>query len=417
MNSMTRADFVREANDYIERLKQAPSTDAVIAMWRSTMLPYRLESTDPHSPQYRDEVLSIYRDLSRIEYDVANEWTSSKQTPEEFEIGYPWVSKNLAVIADEVAKPIQILRALHQMNAGEASVIEFGSGWGNLSLPLAKAGVDVTMVDIDQGFIERALRIAAREGLTLDHRIGDFVDVARTERKRFDVAIFQSSFHHCLEFAALVDAIKTNVLKDDGVILFVNEPISHDLQFPWGLRYDGESLWAIMCNQWLELGFHHDFFVEMLLDSGFLPTRLDGIPGLLGEGWKAVRGEAGTAFKELILPAACEATFHAADAGTSGRFCQARSVLPRLRPNSARDYELTFVNYGSKRLAFKLEGARRNERLVLVSGERLTLRYPADQGEVVIRSDTFVPHKQVGNGDTRTLGIHLDRIATVTQTS
>jgi 2-polyprenyl-3-methyl-5-hydroxy-6-metoxy-1,4-benzoquinol methylase len=415
MNSMNRADFVRAACEYIERLKQAPTTDVITTMWRSTTLPYQLESTDPHSQQYRDEVLSIYRDLSCTDYDVANEWTSSKQTPEDFEIGYPWISRNYSIIAEEIAKPIQILRALHQMNAHDASIIEFGSGWGNLALPLAKAGVDVTMVDIDRGFIERALRMAAREGLALDHRIGDFVDIARAEQKRFDVAIFQSSFHHCFEFDALVDAIKANVLKDGGVILFVNEPISRDLRFPWGLRYDGESLWAIMCNQWLELGFHHDFFVEMLLSRGFLPTKLDGIPGLLGEGWKAVRGEAGTAFRDLILPTACEATFHAPDIGTSGRFCRALSTLPQLRSNGACAYELTFVNYGSKRLAFRLEGARHTEKLALVSGERRTVRYPAGQGEVAILSDTFVPDKQIGNGDTRSLGINLEQIATVTR--
>lgn len=133
---MTKENFLTAAASYIERLKQAPSTNAIFDMWRSTTLPYRPVSTDPHSPQYREEMLSIYRDLARAEYDVSNEWTSSKQTPEMFEVGYPWVSKNFSVIAEEIAKPIQVLRELHKMGLDNPSVIEFGSGWGNLSLPL-----------------------------------------------------------------------------------------------------------------------------------------------------------------------------------------------------------------------------------------------------------------------------------------
>lgn len=267
------------------------------------------------------------------------------------------------------------------------------------------------MVDIDKGFLDRSLRIATREGLSLDYRCGDFLDVALSEQKRFDVAIFQSSFHHCLEFEALVDAIKSCVLKDNGVILFVNEPISHDLQFPWGLRYDGESLWAIMCNQWLELGFHHDFFVEMLMHRGFLPTKIDGIHSLLGDGWKAIRGEIGVSFRDLVLPSQLDSTFHAPDSGISGRFCQARSVLPRLRTESLSGYNLTFINYGQKRLSFNLKGSHQNKEFYLDSGDSQTIMFSAFESEVTIESDTFIPNQQVGNGDNRILGINLDRIS------
>lgn len=413
MNRLSKEEFLQAAGDYIERLKLAPSTDVIFQMWRSTNLPYQITSSDPHSLQYRDEMLSLYRDLARADYDVSNEWTSSKQTPEMFEIGYPWVSKNLWIIADEFAKPIQVLRALHQMDAKEVSVIEFGSGWGNLALPLAKAGVNVTMVDIDQGFIERALRIANRDGLKLDHRCGDFLEVATVEQKQFDVAVFQSSFHHCLEFNALVRAIKSNVLKDDGVILFVNEPISRELLFPWGLRYDGESLWAIMCNQWLELGFHRDFFAEMLLNNGLLPTKLDGIPGLLDDGWKAVHGEVGVMFKDLILPSTFDKTYHAPDGDTSGRFCRAYSSLPQLHTDVGRGYEITFVNYGGKRLSFSLEGSGRKERIDLATSESRAVQFPAYASDVTIKSDTFIPDRQVGNGDIRTLGIYVSKIRTI----
>lgn len=413
MDTMNREQFLREARAYVGKLGQASSMNDIVKMWRSTNLPYHISSSDPHSLQYKEEILSLYQDLAQVEYDVKNEWTSTKQTPEMFEIGYPWVSKNFAIIAEETAKPIQVLRALQEIGLSNPSVIEFGAGWGNLSIPLAKSGARVTMVDIDKGFLDRALRIAEREGLVIDHRCGDFLEVALAEEKRFDVVVFQSSFHHCLEFEKLLTTIKSNVLNDKGLILFVSEPITSELQFPWGLRYDGESLWAIMCNQWLELGFHRDFFIEMLMRRGFLPTRLDEIHGLVGEGWRAVRGEEGVAFRDLILPTSMDSTFHSPDHGMSGRFCQARSILPQLRGENLDGYDLTFVNYGRKTLHFSVQGSKRKDRLSLGPDERRTLQFPAVESEVLIESEVFVPHQQIKNSDIRVLGVNLDRIKLV----
>ncbi len=274
MNALSRETFFELADDYCKRLSSASSFSDILELWRSTSFPYSLDETDPYSPQYRDEVLEVYKRLSGSSYDVANEWTSNKQSAEDFEIGYPWLSRDFGVIAEEIAKPIQILRILQAKGKQDLKVIEFGSGWGNLAIPLAKSGVDIALVDIDQGFLERAARIANREGVSVRAICGDFLDVARDCQNEYDVAIFQSSFHHCLEFAELTQVIRDKVLNSNGEILFVNEPISEEISFPWGLRYDGESLWAIMCNKWLELGFHSDFFSEMLIRNGFLPVML-----------------------------------------------------------------------------------------------------------------------------------------------
>lgn len=344
--------FFLAANNYLEQLKAGANFEEILVKWRTTSYPYALVADNPHSDEYRAEVLEIYSRLTGGDYDVANEWTSTLQTPEQFERGYPWVSGNFGIIAEEIAKPIAVLRALQDLGKQHIRAIEFGSGWGNLSIPLAKSGVDITLVDIDRGFLDRAVRIADREAVPVRTICGDFLEVAQAEHEKYDVVIFQSAFHHCLEFQELVRAIRDNMLMPGGAILFMNEPISEDLKFAWGLRYDGESLWAIMCNKWLELGFHSDFFADMLLRNGMLPQLTPGVPTLLDQGWMATRGEEGVNFSKLRLSNSFGTTFHDADGASPGRFCRAVSSLPQLGGAGMTGYELEFANYSLHRIWF-----------------------------------------------------------------
>jgi hypothetical protein len=297
------------------------------------------------------------------------------------------------------------------LNIEQLRLIEFGAGWGNLSIPLAKSGVDTTIVDIDRGFLDRAERIAAREGVKVQTICGDFNEVAQGDHGRFNVAVFQSSFHHCLDFERLIVALRTNMLDRDGMILFVNEPISDELQFPWGLRYDGESLWAIMCNKWLELGFHSDFFSEMLLKNGMLPQTIPGIPSLVGQGWKATIGNRGVQFSELRLPSRFSATFHEWDGASGGRFCRATSSLPPVGGSGMNGYDIDFVNHSLLPLQFSTGQGSERRSLTLTSGERTTQRFSAQERPLDIHSSTFVPYDQNGSTDFRVLGVLIDRIA------
>jgi len=67
---------------------------------------------------------------------------------------------------------------------------------------------------------------------------------------------------------------------------FLRCPID-DLAFPWGLRYDGESIWAITCNKWLELGFSKSFFMSVFSGIGMSIDELPDESGFLGSSWIA----------------------------------------------------------------------------------------------------------------------------------
>jgi len=410
MNSVSnKEDFINSSMLYLDELKSASNFDEMLELWRKTSIPYSMGNLDPYSPDYTSRVMDIYKGLTNSEYHPNNELTSTKQSEQDFEIGFPWISGNLRIVAEELAKPVQILQALHQSGKSGARIIEFGCGWGNLALPLARARQDVTVVDIDEGFLNRVRRKAEKENLTISTHCGEFIEVADSITSKFDVVIFQSSFHHCIDFMKLLSSIRENVLVSDGIIIFASEPISNDIKFPWGLRYDGESLWAIMCNKWLELGFNHDFFAEMLFTRGFFFERVPAIEGYVGEAWKANRFDLLFDFGKWELPSSYDATFYPGNAGETGRFCKGRSLLPGLRNVVGQAYELCFVNYGTQRLPVRVDGET-SESLVIQPGRTESVKIRIGNEAVSIRSATFIPDGQCGNGDTRELGVNLKSV-------
>jgi len=85
---------------------------------------------------------------------------------------------------------------------------------------------------------------------------------------RFDAVLFFESFHHCENHLQLLSGLDRAVLPG-GRVLFAAEPITKSFPLPWGLRLDGESLWAIRRNGWLELGFRRSYFEQTLHRYGW----------------------------------------------------------------------------------------------------------------------------------------------------
>lgn len=406
-----RDTFLQTVQAFGERLDAATDFDTLLKLWRETNLPYTYEAQDPLSDEYRAEVLDLYRRMTSLDYDVANEMTSTKQSAEQFEAGYPWISHNLQVVAEEYLKVAQGLAVIQRCRTGSSRIIEFGSGWGNLAIPLAKAGQEVTVVDIDHGFLDRLQRWAERENVIVQSLHGDFVEVARLIEQRYDFAVFQASFHHCLNFVELVQTLREHVLAPKGRIVFLSEPIFETYPFPWGLRFDGESLWAITRNQWLELGFERNFFVDFMLRSGFLVSTIPSIPGYLGEGWLAHLGTGGIAFEDWVLPDLISDTFHASEAGTGfGRFSKATSELPSLAGSPYTTYHLSFHNFGRAPLRVAVRADEAGTPVTLEPDGGYEAAVVASKASVTITSDLFSPRAQGASGDTRELGVALRRV-------
>ncbi len=410
--------FVSKALSFKSKLKEVSTFNEVLKLWRETSIPYEIDSVSPYSIEYKDIQLEIYKRLSGDGYTVNNELTSGKLTNEQFELGYPWTSKNLGVVSGHFGKVAQALGAIggFQSNKEVLEIVEFGSGWGELAIPLAKSGQKVTCVDIDAGLIARLKRIADREGYVVSTINCDFVDAAKSITSRgFDCAVFQSSFHHCLDFSELLATIKKGVLNENGVIFFFAEPIIKNYAFPWGLRYDGESLWAIMCNSWLELGFDYNFFSELLLKNGFFLSTVSGMGSLIGDGYMATQSERGISFHNWALPLPHAETWHIDGRPEAASFSKRNSILPGLKGTALKHkrYKLIIHNYAPHMMPFKVTAGEVSLQVDLpsgVAGAPYTLEFIANCEVVLFEVPTFVPDRVVGNGDVRELGFAITSV-------
>jgi ubiquinone/menaquinone biosynthesis C-methylase UbiE len=211
--------------------------------------------------------MDLYKRIStRSVYSSQNERT-------EFNVAeltyrpFPYFTQSLKLAAQHytlIGKLLEIMELKEH-----SSILEFGFGWGNTTLAVAMLGHHVTGVDIEERYCELVRRRAELlhvDNVTLIN--SDYLWVEETEQT-FDAIFFFESFHHCWEFKRLLRALH-RVLRPGGKLYFGAEPINKDFTVPWGVRLDGESLYVARRSGWMELGFHSDFFAELLSRTGWL---------------------------------------------------------------------------------------------------------------------------------------------------
>jgi protein-L-isoaspartate O-methyltransferase len=244
---------------------EAISDDAMRAVFPTFRMdpPFGLPA-DPYSDAYRLAQLEFYRGIAGKPYSTANEATN-------FDVDaavrrpFPFVTNSSATAGAYFMAIGYLLRCM-ALPAG-SRVLEFGAGWGISSVWLAQLGHHVTTVDIEADFCDLIRRRAAHEGVEIEVVNADFFWIEGQQRQ-FDAVIFQGCFHHCDDHLRLLQAL-VPVVAPDGRIFFGAEPVMADFPLPWGVRLDGNSLWAIRKNGWLELGFRADYFRQALARTGW----------------------------------------------------------------------------------------------------------------------------------------------------
>jgi hypothetical protein len=63
-----------------------------------------------------------------------------------------------------------------------------------------------------------------------------------------------------------------DIVRPGGVVLFASEPVQN-LDYPWGPRLDGLSVWSSRTYGWLELGFDRAYFDRALARTGWSGRR------------------------------------------------------------------------------------------------------------------------------------------------
>lgn len=247
----------------------AKTDDELRAIMSGFRMEFRPESgLDPFSEAYAEQQMALYQGIAGRQYALTSEATPfdlehATRTPFPYSTGSSQTTGDHFIVMGEFLRHIQLPRG--------ARVLEFGPGWGNLTLALAALGCHVTCVDIESRFCELIRRRAERLDLTLDVINADFSWAAEVTEP-FDAVIFFECFHHSANHLALLRDLHTAV-KPGGRVYLGAEPILSDFPIPWGLRLDGQSLWSIRKFGWMELGFQDDYFRSALAATGWAGVR------------------------------------------------------------------------------------------------------------------------------------------------
>jgi len=222
---------------------------------------------DPDSAAYRENQWKLYEWLHGKPYSVEHESTRF-DIQEAATSPFPYHTQGAQTVGNHLIGIGHLIRTMN-LPAGN-KILELGPGWGNTTLELARMGYQVTAIDIEKNFVDLIHERARRKGLAVEVHQGDFASIADFARQKrsFDAVLFFECFHHCADHQRLVGLLDA-VVAPGGQVVFAAEPITDDFPLPWGLRLDGESLWAIRKHGWLELGFQEKYFRQLLGRHGW----------------------------------------------------------------------------------------------------------------------------------------------------
>jgi 2-polyprenyl-3-methyl-5-hydroxy-6-metoxy-1,4-benzoquinol methylase len=219
---------------------------------------------DPASEEYRIKQLELYQWLHGSPYSVKNE-ASPFDVERAIAKPFPYSTESAETVGNQLIAIGYLIK--HLALKPHSRVLEFGPGWGNTTIALARMGHQVTVIEIESNFVRLIKERANRNGVNVTVIQGDFFD-CKTLNGQFDAVLFYESFHHCADHRALIPLLDS-VIAPGGTIMFAAEPIVEEFPLPWGLRMDGESLWAIRRMGWMELGFKESYFRQLMDDNGW----------------------------------------------------------------------------------------------------------------------------------------------------
>jgi SAM-dependent methyltransferase len=239
---------------------------------------------DPFSPEFGKFQSELYAKVAGKSYALANEAAEF-----DFEAAkndfFPYSTGSGEFVGGQLQSHGFVIRNIGLPRG--ARIVEFGAGWGNLTVQLMLMGYRMTAVELNKPSIALMAHRAAIHGKSIDFAEQDMVEFACATDRKFDAALFLASFHHAHDHRKLIENLD-RILDKNGVAYFADEPIppaGHPaLPYAWGLRLDAPTLYYVRRHGWLELGFRSAYFKELLAKHGWrcrtVPSEIRGIGDL-----------------------------------------------------------------------------------------------------------------------------------------
>ncbi len=252
---------IAECNDALTH----KSDSAMRALFDTFVFDFSSQApADPFSPEYARFQMSLHAAITGRDYTVQSERTLFLVDNYEHR-PFPYYLQSPITAGYHYGAISLLLRSMN-LRPG-ARVLEFGPGWGNTTLVLAMLGMCVTAVDVEPNYCEIIRRRAAAAKVEIDVVQADFFWVEKVDEP-FDAVVFFECFHHCADHMRLLHGL-CRAVKPEGRVYFASEPILPGYPIPWGIRTDGEALWAMRNFGWLELGFRESYFNAALARTGW----------------------------------------------------------------------------------------------------------------------------------------------------
>jgi 2-polyprenyl-3-methyl-5-hydroxy-6-metoxy-1,4-benzoquinol methylase len=375
---------------------------------RSVFASFRMEipinqDADPWSEAYRAAQFDLYRRItSRTDYSTSNEISGYAVDPK---IPFPYYTQSSNTVGDQLMAVGFLIKTMALQP--KSSILEFGPGWGNTTVALARMGYEVTALDIDPNFVKLIKDRAHLLGLTLDARVGEFTDAASIECQ-YDAVLFYECFHHCSDHIQLLADLH-RLIKPGGRVFLAAEPILESFHAPWGLRLDGESLWAARANGWLELGFTESYFIEACARQRWKVVRVSADASPLTSIFCLAPLQGSIYPGQTVLPPKDESGWAVPDSPESTqRYTTSRSRLVCPVGMSWSTISIHFVNPAPLGLPYNIRHGPGQIRGRIQPQSRLSLEMPyhPESGEIVIETETWCPALAIpGSTDQREIGI------------
>jgi 2-polyprenyl-3-methyl-5-hydroxy-6-metoxy-1,4-benzoquinol methylase len=231
-------------------------------------------SLSPFNDEYRAQQLRLWSEVSQFDRYNADANEQADEISRFDAVRRPgfYARRDEAAIrtaAEHIMATGHIL-AHSGLKAGDRA-LEYGAGFGQAALTLARLGVKVDTVDINQHFCDAITAQAQFFGVDMTSHKGEFGLNPRPSEK-YNLIMFYEAFHHCLEFENLIRGFR-QMLTQDGRVILCGEPIVDagvlSIPYPWGLRMDAANLVVVRIRGWLELGFQKSFIFDLFGKHGF----------------------------------------------------------------------------------------------------------------------------------------------------
>lgn len=386
-------DFIAHCNSYRESV------------------PIGMAHMDPFSEVYANKVMEHYLQVTGLEGYVADqhELSNFEDVDAPLNRTFPTSSGDLPTIGRYM---MGIGHTVFHLGVPMGGVVlEYGAGWGHMSFAIAQAGMHVTSIDIDPGFVELVNRRAARTGENVRAFQGRF-----GERPDGDHAVhaivFYEAFHHAPDHVDVLRKVYQALLPG-GRLLLVGEPFYEGYPIPWGLRLDGHSLWSVHNFKWMELGFSSDYIVTALIRLGFQVT-IHNLPeaGPFGLVYVAEKPHGTIALHKGILPKPDSDSF--APRGSDGLlFAQTDSRMTIADMAGFKRLAVGLKNYLPTEISASITLGQKTDYVQIGPGSTVAVTMPVEPnaGPLRLSSEVRRPVDFGAGADARLIGVCVESIS------